>query len=168
MRYFKIYLVLAVVSLLSFTSAHKFYISVSNIEYSEKDKSLQIISRIFIDDFEDLLEERYNIKPQLATKNELENVNTYIANYISGQLTIKVNGEAKKINFIGKKYEDDVMKCYLEIPNISKANLRSIEVSNKVLFDMFKEQQNIIHIKINDERKSFICVKENHKGMLNF
>ena len=38
----------------SFTGAHKFYVSVTNVAYSEEEASLQIISRIFIDDLEKL------------------------------------------------------------------------------------------------------------------
>ena len=50
-------LLLLVIPLLSFAAAHKFYLSVTDIEYSEKDKSLQIITKVFIDDMEDALKE---------------------------------------------------------------------------------------------------------------
>ena len=38
----------------SLTLAHKFYVSVTNINYSEKTDALQITSRIFVDDLEAL------------------------------------------------------------------------------------------------------------------
>ena len=37
--------------MVSFATAHKFYVSVTNINYSEDDAAFQITSRIFIDDF---------------------------------------------------------------------------------------------------------------------
>ena len=53
--------------LFAFTVAHKFYISVTNVGYSDKDKSLQITSRIFIDDMEKALMERYDIRAIAGT-----------------------------------------------------------------------------------------------------
>ncbi len=161
-------IVLIVLPLFAFTAIHKFYISVTNIEYSKKDKALQITSRIFVDDIEDLLEERYEIAPKLDTEQELDNVNTYIDRYLSGHLIVKINGEPVNFDFLGKEYDDDIMKCYMEIPGIERQDITSIEVINRTLFDMFPEQQNIVHIKLDDNRKSFILIKGNDKGLLNF
>ena len=63
-------LLIVLLPLFAFTTAHKFYLSVTSIKYSEKDDALQITSRIFIDDFEKLLKERYDIEGKLATKDE--------------------------------------------------------------------------------------------------
>ena len=59
-------LLFTAVLLLSFASTHKFYVSVTNVVYSEKEDALQITSRIFIDDLEKLLEERYGIKAVMS------------------------------------------------------------------------------------------------------
>ena len=44
----------------------------------------------------------------------------------------------------------------------------SIAFTNKLLLDMFDSQQNITHLKINNKKKSFLCIKDNAKGLLNF
>jgi len=52
-----------IIAFLLFTSSsvnHEYYVSVTKIEYVKKEKSLQIISQIFIDDFEKLIHERYD------------------------------------------------------------------------------------------------------------
>jgi hypothetical protein len=164
----KLFLLSLIVPLIAFTTAHKFYISVSNINYSQEDKALQIVSRIFIDDIEDLLEERYEIKPELNTENELENINQYIGRYLKQRFVITLNGKPAIIKFLGKEYDVDIMKCYIEVPNVETSDLQNIEISNKVLFELFEDQQNVIHVRVNNQRKSLILMKENHKGMLNF
>jgi len=58
------------------------------------------------------------------------------------------------------------LELYLEIPNIS--SFERIEIENKILFDTFEDQQNIIHIKTPDARRSLVLDKENPKGLLNF
>ncbi len=167
MGYFKKFIFILILPLLAFTSAHKFYVSVTEINYSEQDKSFQIISRIFIDDLDEILEERYGINPELATKSELENSNHYIEKYLMHAFKLQVNGETMAFEYIGREYDNDVIKCYMEIENVDLKTVKSIEIENKVLFDAYEEQQNIVHFKIKNERKSFILIKENDKGLLN-
>lgn len=159
-------LLVLLLPLFAFTTVHKYYLSVTNIAYSEKEDALQITSRIFIDDFEKILEERYDVKGNLATENESGIAMDYIKKYLKSKFTIKINDEYKTVNFLGKKYEDDIMVCYLEVPNIDFPTVESIEVQNEVLMDLFDEQQNVIHFKINGKKKSFVLIRENNKGML--
>ena len=78
-----------------------------------------------------------------------------------------LNGEQAQFNYIGKKYDNDVVICYLEIANIGFDDLKTIEVENEVLTDMYDEQKNLVHIKYQGKKKSFVLIKENNKGMLN-
>ena len=152
--------------LVAFT-AHKFYVSVTNINYSEKDEALQITTRIFIDDFEKVLQERYGFQANLATDEESDLADEYIEKYLNTKFVIKVNGENRGYTFLGKKYDSDVMICYLELNKIELPKLTTIEVQNEILTDLFDEQQNVVHFKLKDKKKSFVLVKENNKGMLN-
>ena len=166
MNKFKVFLFVIAVSLMSFSTVHKFYVSVTQIDYIEEKGELQITSRIFIDDLEKLLRERYDKTITLAGDNEPKSANDYIGKYLSQKIKIVINGEEKTMKFLGKEYEDDITLCYLEISDIKSIN--SIEITNTVLFELFEEQQNIIRTKINSKRKSFILIQENDKGLLNF
>lgn len=73
---------LAILLFLSFSSAHKFYVSVTNIVYSEEDRAFQITSRVFIDDLDKLLKERYGVEAKLATPNESKIADEYIENIL--------------------------------------------------------------------------------------
>ena len=59
-----------------------------------------------------------------------------------------------------------MVNMYFEIKNISE--LISIEIKNKILFDMFPEQQNIIHIITPDANRNIILDKDHPDGLLNF
>ena len=145
---------------------HEYYVSVTNIEYSEDEKSLQIISQIFINDFEKLLKERYDENITLDSPEESEMVDVYMGRYLADKLKINVNGKSVSFNFIGKEYKDDITYCYLEIIKVRK--IKSIEVTNKVLFDVFEEQQNIVRMKMLGKNKSFLLLPDNDKCVLNF
>lgn len=145
---------------------HEYYVSVTKIEYSIEQESVQIITQIFISDFEKLLRERYDENLILDTDDEPENVGLYMKRYLSDKLKITINGTSENFKFIGKEYKDDITYCYLEIKNIS--TLKSIEVMNRVLFDVLAEQQNIVRLKLNNKNKSFLLIPDNDTCMLNF
>ncbi|WP_093024435.1 DUF6702 family protein [Pustulibacterium marinum] len=166
MKFIKTFILLiSFVSLSAFTM-HKFYVSTTQVNYSEKDKSLQITSRLFIDDFQQTLNDRYAIDSKLATEKELKNIDLYIEKYFIQKLKISINGNKTQFNYIGHEYEDDVIKVYTEIPEIDKSNLQSIQIENILLMDEFSDQQNIIHFKIGDFRRSFNLINGNDKAML--
>lgn len=158
---------LAIFALLSFSVAHKFYVSVTNVKYSEKDTAFQITSRIFIDDMEELLSERFDITAKLATGEELENAQDYIKRYFLQKFVVEINGEKVDYTFLGKTYDDDVIILYLEIPDVKLSETESIAIQNEILTDLFDEQQNIVHFKCKGQKKSFVLIRENNKGMLN-
>ena len=166
MKIQKILILFLAVPLIAFTSAHKFYVSVTNIEHSESDKALQITTRIFIDDFQKVLAERYDLKEELTAEKATQEVEQMMHKYLKKKLKISVNGELKTFDFIGKKYEEDVTICYLEITDVDSVN--TLEVENAILYEMEEDQQNLVHAKINNQRKSLLLVKENDKGLLKF
>ena len=157
---------LLLVPLLAFTVMHKYYISVTQINYIEEKQSVQITSRIFIDDIENVLRNRYDETVTLAGKDEPKEVDKYVEQYFKEKFLIHINGKSTLINFLGKEYDGDIMRCYLEIENVK--DIETFEVSNQVLFDLFQDQQNIIKTKIYTKQKSVILTKHHYSAMLNF
>tara|TARA_R110002126_G_scaffold163431_1_gene311325 strand:+ start:270 stop:788 length:519 start_codon:yes stop_codon:yes gene_type:complete len=167
MQLIKKTLLILLLPLLAFTVAHKFYISVTSVEYSDKDRALQITTRIFIDDFEKVLQERYGIKGSLATKEESDMADAYIEKYLRTKFMVEINDRPVDFDFLGKEYDNDIMICYLEVPKIDLGTATSISVENAVLMDIFEEQKNVVHFKLGNQKKSFVLIRENNKGMLN-
>lgn len=153
------------VPLLSF-AMHKYYVSFTKIEYSEKSNSLQVIMRVFTDDLQNGLDRQFSIKTELDTDKELQNTNQYISKYIEDKFLVSVNGKATITTYIGKKYDVDETKLYIEIENIAK--IESIEIQNKILMELFEDQQNIIKLNINNKKKSFILTLKDDKDLLKF
>lgn len=147
-------------------NSHEYYVSVTTIEYAKPQQSLQIISQIFIDDFEHVLQQRYDETVVLNDHNKSELVDVYISRYLKSKLKLWVNEKPVEFNFIGKEYKDDIVYCYLEVKDISLIN--SVKIKNTLLFDFFEEQQNIVRMKINDKNKSYLLVSDNDNCMLNF
>jgi hypothetical protein len=135
-------------------SVHKYYLSVSNVTYSPKAKSLQMVSRYFIDDLEDVLNERLDKKMELGNPADVPELLPVLDRYFSRRITMKVDGKTSVPKVIGAEYDVDQIVVYIEIPVDEKP--MDIEMSNKSMFELFPEQKNLTHFKINNERKSLL------------
>lgn len=161
----KIIFLLLILPLLSFTT-HKYYLSLTQIEYRNASQSVQITINVFMDDIETALNKDYTIDLQLTTAKELQNNDTYFEKYLNDKLQININTQPKKFNYIGKEYEGDLVFFYLEIENVK--NIKTIEVKNKILTHHFSEQQNLIKSKVNKKHKSILLNAKTDKALLKF
>ena len=138
MNRFKIILLLSIFSFFSFTSLHKYYISVTQIEYIQEKQSVQIISRIFIDDLEKALRHNYDENITLDENKEADSINGYMEEYVNNNLVISINKEPAQLQFVGKEYDGDIVRFYLEIIDVEE--VKDFDVSNKMLFDVCTDQ----------------------------
>lgn len=159
-------LILFVIPIFAFSSIHKYYVALTEIEFAEKQQSVQLIMNVFLDDLELCLNKDYLIDAQILGSKEIKNLENYYIKYLNEHFKIKINGLSKKYNFIGKEYEGNIVFFYLEIENISE--IKTLEVENTMLVKHFPDQQNLVKAKVDGKRKSLFLTRKNDKGLLKF
>lgn len=157
---------LAVFSLCSFTVVHKFYVSVTEIEHNVEAQSLQVISRVFTDDFENVLKARYDSSLRLGHDIETAGAEALIKKYLDQKMKIAVDGKEVSLDYLGKEYDNDMIIFYIEVAGIK--NIDQIRVENSVLMDLFEEQKNLIHVQVRGKTKSMVLVSGNERSSLKF
>lgn len=162
---YKFLLLLLIFSLTSFTT-HKFYVSVTEIEHNEKAQSLQIISRVFTDDLEDLLQKRYHKEIRLLAKGDVGEVENSLKNYLGQKFRIVVDGKSYEAEYLGKEYENDMTLMYLEVSGIK--SVKSVKVKNAILTDLFEDQKNLVHVELKGKTKSLILTGDKNEDVLFF
>lgn len=150
----KHFLLLVAIIFLSAFSVHKFYVSVTQIDYIPSKKRIEITSRIFIDDLEKALQKRYNKKVNLTSSRELPEAEELIKSYLKENIKISINKKPQNIEFLAKEVEGDVLILYTKIAISKKIN--TFEVYNALLTEIYAEQQNIVHTNINSNKKSIL------------
>lgn len=145
---------------------HKYYLSVTDLKYNEEEKSVQMITRFFYDDLEEVLQERYDETILVDETADQDKLDRYIARYFKAKLEIKVNGALQEINYLGKEYDDDYVVCYTELSDIELIN--DIEIRSTLLMDLFTEQKNMVHTNILGKKKSLLLQNGNAKALLKF
>lgn len=151
------------VGLTSFV-AHKFYVSIYQINYNQDKKILQITTRIFTDDLNRMLEKKYNKKTNLGEKNETPEDIQLMNLYLLDNFSIKINGQQKTISFVSKELETNVLIGYYSIKDIAK--IKTIEIQNTTLLDLNSQQQNIIQTTIYGKKESLLLTEETVSGVI--
>ncbi len=159
----KYLLFIAVVCCFAF-GTHKFYTAIYQINFVPKKKMVQITTRIFIDDLNEALENKFHKKTFLASDKETSEDITFLKKYLTEKFSLKINGQQKTMIFLSKELEDNILICYLKCSDISK--ITTIEIQNTIITEMHSEQQNIIQANFNNKKSSLLLNSENYKGML--
>ena len=165
MRIKKLLLFILIVPLFAFT-AHKYYLSLTQIEYNSKNKSVEVIINVFIDDLETALNKIHNKSFFLDTKKEPKDSDTYFFEYLQKNVQFKFDNKSYDFKYLGKEYDGDVVFFYLEIKDV--ALLKEIDINNTILLEHFPEQQNLIKSKVNKKHKSVLLTKKEQSGKLKY
>lgn len=154
---------IAIISCFAFTT-HKFYTAIYQINFVPKKQMVQITTRIFIDDLNEALENKFHKKTYLASDNETPQDIDFLKKYLSEKFYLKINGQQKPMIFLSKEVEENILICYLKCTDVTK--ITTLEVQNTIITEIHSEQQNIIQANFNNKKNSLLLDSETYKGML--
>lgn len=132
--------------------SHPLHMGVVEIEFNEAEKSLEITCKLFTDDFEHILEKTYDTNIDLINPSNREEVQKWVNAYVKKHLLLKVDGKAINIECIGFEKDFEATYSYFQALNIDNAN--SFEIQSSLMYDLFDDQSNILHVIVKGKRKS--------------
>ena len=138
---------------------HKFYLSVTQMEFDADKNRITAISRVFVDDLEETLRQRYDVQLALGTDREDEKASFYIRRYMEQKLTVEINNVTLKFSFAGFTYQNDQIVLLSEF-SIIDSDEYEIKVTNTLITDAYSEQQNLVHFRMNQKKQSEVLTKE--------
>ena len=133
-------------------TSHPIFVSVTEIEHNATAKTLEISVKIFTDDFETSLRKAYNTKVNLLDLKAKPAMNPLVNGYIQKHFNIKANGKAVQLEFLGFEQQEEGIMAFFEVKNI--ASIKTIDVTNSILYEYKDQQMGIIHVLVNGNRKS--------------
>ena len=146
---------------------HPIHISVSEINFSEKDKALQITSRIFIDDLElSIRAERKEDELDLIEPKNGLTTEKMVSDYVLKHMAVKLDGKIQKLKFLGMELEEPALICYIEIESVKK--FKTIEVRNDIIMETHYDQSSIVHVTYKGPIKSMRLTRSNPVGSITF
>jgi len=145
---------------------HKFYLSLTDIVYDHDEKRLKITCDVFVDDFQQLLEKRYQKDFLLVEGEEYRYTKKYIKKYLADKFSLRLKNVQRDIKYLGKEYRIDKLRFYLYVENVEPFD--KVAVTNKILIDLFDDQKNMVHVNNGKKTKTLLLEKGRSNGVLNF
>ncbi|RYY61104.1 MAG: hypothetical protein EOO05_07610 [Chitinophagaceae bacterium] len=131
---------------------HPFHVSTTEINQNLADKTLEISCHIFTDDFETAISKEFGGKTDFSKESMKPLMDSLTRKYILNHLSLKVNNRGAALNYVGWERENEAVYVYLQVDGVSAVT--QVEVVNTILYNLFDDQMNIVHVKVNGERKS--------------
>jgi hypothetical protein len=143
------------------------HISVTEIEFDEKDKALEIMMRVFMDDLELTLRNDLN-QPELdilSPKNG-KTIDQMVDEYLKKHFKISLDNKAQTINFLGHEEEGDAFIFYLEVSKVKK--FKAIQIQNSIITETHDDQSNLVHVTVKEKVKSLRLTRNNPADKITF
>jgi len=147
-----IYAIKQPVLLLSSKAFHPFYVSVTEFNHNQKENTLEISCKLYADDFENTLKTQYKTVVDISNPKDTRQVEKLVYDYLHKRLILKINGRPATTQFVGFEKENEAVWCYLQVNNV--AQLKKLEITNSLLYEMYDTQIGIIHAMAGGARKS--------------
>lgn len=145
---------------------HPLHVSVTEINYDQKDKALEIMIRIFVDDLETTMRKRHAL-PELDILNPKEKtLDALMTEYLDETFSVSLDGKKQSLNYLGNERDGEAFIFYVEVPKVRKWN--RIAIANSVLTEIFEDQSNLVHVTFAGNVLSLRLNKSNPSGILTF
>lgn len=131
---------------------HPLHVSTTEVNFNQQDKTLEVSCKIFSDDFEAVLAKNYKQKIDLTKPSMKAAMDDLVKKYIISHLQIKANGKSVMMNYIGFEIDHEATNVYLEVEKVP--SLKSLGVTDTILYDLFDDQMSIVHLVKGPVRKS--------------
>lgn len=150
-----------------FLSFHPIHLSITEVDYNEKSRALQMTVRIFIDDLELSIRKKVNEEElDLLEPGNGRKTDDLVKAYLADVVKVKVDKKQAKLNYIGSEIEGPAIICYVEIENIKK--FTTIEFTNKIILETHDDQSNLVNVNYKDKVKSIRLTNDKPTGSVTF
>jgi hypothetical protein len=146
---------------------HPLHVSVTEIDFDQKDQALEIMMRVFIDDLETSLRGALN-QPELDIVNPPKGTTTddLVRNYLGEHFKISLDGKAQKTNYLGHEREGDAFIFYVQVTDVKKWS--TISIQNDIIMATYDDQSNLVHVYIGEKVKSLRLTRNTPSDKLTF
>lgn len=147
---------LMTMSIVSHSDMHDIHISTAEIEWTEDEIHLSI--HIFKDDLLNALMNKYRLKEIPESIEETQNL---IESYLNDKMIISQGGRRAPIQLEAIEPGIDAFGCELSITHAQIDSSNLITIQNKILFELFDDQTNIVQITLGKKKKVLTFDRKN-------
>lgn len=146
---------------------HKYYVSTTDMYYKPEKQQLQLVVRVFTDDFSAALSKHTHEQIKLDPDNKPnEELDSLLGDYFKTHFEVYELSENVTFSFVGWEYNQDQTHLYASFDNLPE--VEALEWSNTFLFSTFPDQKNIVTLSTPTHKKSFLHSKDQNFAQYRF
>jgi hypothetical protein len=145
---------------------HPVHLTYTNIEFNSSAARFEIMIKLFVDDFNTIIINKYGKDLKLLEGNPAEGASKYIDRYILEHFRLIINGKDKtRSDMKFEKMEFKEQSIWLYYNYGFKANCNFIDINNSLMTDLYQDQTNLLIFTYRNEQKAirFSNQKTNEK-----
>jgi len=145
---------------------HPMHVSVTEIEMNDKEKRLEIMMRVFIDDLEVTLRRNFKqptldvIEPKGQTLDEL------MQSYLKTRFQVSLDGKSQVIKYLGHERDHEAFVFYIEVEKVKK--WKAIQVQNSIITEIYDDQSNLVHVTVAETVRSLRLTRAKPTDVITF
>ena len=152
MKKFLLLLFLGLCSLMYAHSKHPYHVGSMEFNYNAQTKTFEIYGKFFLDDLENGVNKKFGTALHFNEEKHQAQMSAKITNYFLEFVKLKVNNQFVKLKVLGYEEDRESVNVYLESAPVTAPT--KVETAISVLYNLFDDQMNIVHIIVNGKRKS--------------
>ena len=131
---------------------HPFHVGVIEIQHNSASQSLEISCKLFTDDFEKALNNRFKTPIDLISPARHLSMDSLVARYVRENFSLQIGEKRFMGRYLGFEQEKEAVFAYVEYPEV--ASISGLQAQCSLLYETFEDQINIFHVTMGGERKS--------------
>ncbi len=137
---------------------HPIHISRTEVNFSTKDKEIQVAAKIYIDDFELAIKQKTNKELKIFTPKERNDADKVIEDYITQKLHIVVDGKLAKLTVQGKESSEDHLAVWVYLSTKVAAVPTNMTIECLYLYEIYTDQKNMVDVTVDGRKKKFLIL----------
>ena len=131
---------------------HTFHASLMQVEYNDKEKLVEMSLQVFTHDLENILSRRSG---KTVILEKTPDASQLTLAYLNESINLKGrDGKVRTFSWVGMEPEADAVWLYIETK--MPEGLDGVELRNRVLFELFNDQVNRVHIKYDNKKYDLV------------
>lgn len=141
---------------LAVRGGHPIHVGLTNIEYNSSSKAFEVTFKLFTDDFEEHIKQKYGTALNLGKENENSEALVHVHTYIKSNFVLYINGKNKSRNgmvFNRKEQNAEAIWLFYTLP--FKGEIAQVKIYNSILCDKFEDQTNLVFFTFHNKEEAF-------------
>ncbi len=135
---------------------HPVHVSYTNVEYDKQTKEFKMLFKIFVDDFDKILQQKYGVNLELQAGKKKAGYQEYVSKYLSEHFKIFAGNKEitkNKLKFSHSEIREKAIWLYYNCKYNGKS--AKFEIWNSLMTDLYRDQTNLLIFTYLDNQTAF-------------